>query len=585
MRDTLIFAAGLVLLGMFHLQAGPRFGTAQYSVDGKEEQALSLPISVDSRGSLMAITIPFTLGSIHPTVFQFVPDDCVEKFIVNNHLLPDDMGKFCLSAGPRVLNLGTYLRLGMNTVELSVRNTGGVHGADMRTATTDPVRMGEWIVLTLLLTWYCASVSLRLARYRWLAAPVITGIVLRMLYTAATPASQRAYDYDGHIEYIQYVLQHWTIPAGSAGWEFHQAPLYYFLSALWVKFCALLGAPVNTALGLLQFWSVTLSIGALIVCAWIAIMLLRGKKSSDEHDAASLFVWLCATMPSLVMYASRITNETLFHFLGFLAFALFIRWWQRGGMRTWILLIIAVALTCLTKINGIILLPAIALCLLWRQRTPRKQKIRAGFIGLLLIVVLVGWMPVVRLGLESDVAGTVTFGTQRMNGALRVERTLRNTLAFNPVAVANIPFNDTWSDAHRRDMFWEFFFRSAFFGEFRFPSLQFIASSILVLSMLCLPVMAGGIFGNLGRHAYETAPVWLTAGLTLLAGFSFALLYPYSSTQDFRFSILLLPSLFYFVVWPVQILRGIPGMLITSLLMGIALLSGIFMLAVSLSLF
>jgi hypothetical protein len=39
------------------------------------------------------------------------------------------------------------------------------------------------------------------------------------------------YDYQGHYDYIFYVYDNWRIPFADQGWQMHQPPLYYFLSA------------------------------------------------------------------------------------------------------------------------------------------------------------------------------------------------------------------------------------------------------------------------------------------------------------------------------------------------------------------
>jgi hypothetical protein len=49
----------------------------------------------------------------------------------------------------------------------------------------------------------------------------------------------------GHIDYVQYMFTHWSVPPAQGGWEFYQPPLYYFLSALWMQAGQLLGRPLS----------------------------------------------------------------------------------------------------------------------------------------------------------------------------------------------------------------------------------------------------------------------------------------------------------------------------------------------------
>ena len=40
------------------------------------------------------------------------------------------------------------------------------------------------------------------------------------------------FDRDGHLEYIDYILQHKALPLADDGWQMYQPPLFYLLSTL-----------------------------------------------------------------------------------------------------------------------------------------------------------------------------------------------------------------------------------------------------------------------------------------------------------------------------------------------------------------
>src|SRR3990172_7023155 len=58
------------------------------------------------------------------------------------------------------------------------------------------------------------------------------GALLRLFYVFRTPYSLRSYDAEGHVDYIFYVLTHWSIPPADLAWQSYQPPLYYFFSAI-----------------------------------------------------------------------------------------------------------------------------------------------------------------------------------------------------------------------------------------------------------------------------------------------------------------------------------------------------------------
>jgi hypothetical protein len=60
---------------------------------------------------------------------------------------------------------------------------------------------------------------------------VLGCILLRAHYVANTVYNVRAYDWDGHIQYISYIVDHMQLPPVTLGWETTQAPLYYAIAA------------------------------------------------------------------------------------------------------------------------------------------------------------------------------------------------------------------------------------------------------------------------------------------------------------------------------------------------------------------
>jgi hypothetical protein len=209
---------------------------------------------------------------------------------------------------------------------------------------------------------------------------------------------------------------------------------------------------------------------------------------------------------------------------------------------------VAAALALLTKDSGLVLLAVLFLLLVSRRDLPWRRKLARAGVGALIVLVLTGWYPLLRFLAEHDIRQTLSLGNAMMNPRLTVGNHLADYVTFNPVAMLRLPFNDTWWDVARRQNFWEFFFRSAFFGEFSFAKQRGIAVAILVCGFLALPILARGLWRAVRERHPSLAPLLLTTFLLLAAALAYRWLHPASPNQDFRFSILLCIPLAYFAV-------------------------------------
>lgn len=136
---------------------------------------------------------------------------------------------------------------------------------------------------------------------------VLGCILLRAHYVANTVYNVRAYDWDGHIQYISYIVDHMQLPPVTLGWETTQAPLYYVIAALWTKAGIWVGR-FPTVFPDLKLLSFLLSIATMGAAAWLSFVIFPRKTA---ERARLLFIGLVGTLPSLAFFSSRITNDTL----------------------------------------------------------------------------------------------------------------------------------------------------------------------------------------------------------------------------------------------------------------------------------
>jgi len=580
--DFGLFTLGTLLVVLFLHFTAPRIGLVSYHFADLPTKHAQLPLLVETVAPKLYVRVPIALTHFSPRSFLIKPDDCIETFKINAVILPPKLANFCDYDEGKIVHLGGFLQTGENVLEFQIRDDGGKGGLNITVAANDPLRIGALTIFAILFLWYAGTLigHLRIPRQHYALAWVfIGGALLRVLYVLSTPYRTRSYDVDGHLDYIRFVHDHWRIPLASNGWEFHQPPLYYWLCALWVRVQEIFGRTLLRIYIDLQAQALLYSILTLLVCIWMAILLFPKAKSRKWSDV--LFASITCCLPAFVMFASRITNESLYQLFVFLGFACLLAWWNNGTGRMWGLALTSIILAALCKISAVALLPVAGLCLLCHPALSWRRKFRQAAAAALLLCTLFAWYPAYRFT-ESNLSKTMTLGNKDMNPDLLVPRTPSAYLIFNPVEIAKLPFNDTWSEHYRRRYFLEFFFKSSHFGEFRFEKIYPLGSALVVFAMLLLPALLWGLLSDMRRRFLASMPIWSTSVVLLAAAIAYPTLFPYAPNQDFRFSILLVVPLAYYVIrgwqeFPTVLRRATMGALLCWMISVVAFFVALYM--------
>ncbi len=556
--STAAFLVGFGIFSTLKNAVTPVLGQAEYHFDDGKEEWGDMSLFVPSHDNqTMDVWVNVTLPAIYPTVLRIKPDDCITAFEINGKAV-DDSFHFCDFGSGRPLDLSAYLHPGVNNFHLRISDQGGLVGMSIIPEWTASAFLWLHFFLLLLLVAYGSTLIWGLRRRG--VSPTLTGVlllgtILRIIYFIITPYAVRGHDTDAHINYIKYIAEHFTVPPASGGWEFHQAPLYYLLAGAWLRMGQTFHRSLEFLLLDIQRTSLLLSIATLAICFWIAKMLFPRRKQAGR---AALFLLLPATLPSFLFLAARITNDALYQPLSFLTFAFLLSWWQTRKMRTWYALCVSIALSFLTKVSAILFLPAAFLPFLLQKKMTLRRKGLHLVLSTLLIVLLAGWLPVVRLFIEKDVSKTLSLGNLGMHSGLLLPSRPGNLLTFNPVKILTTPYNNPWDDAYRRQYYPEYFFRSAFTGEFSFASpLRPLNILALACGLLALPLLLLGCIVEGTLHLRERLPIFLIFSLLLAASIGFRLAFPYGSNQDFRFVMLLVIPFSFFAVQGTYAIHGL----------------------------
>lgn len=546
---------------------------ADIIIDIPNQVPTSFPIKLpqDTTGEH---TVSFNLfvSQFHPDRFYFAADDCLQSLVINGRTVEGTAIPFCDFARGRTVDIGSYIYPGKNVIGAVMRNDGGEGMFDFKTATTDAAFLFPFTLFAAAIIAY-ASYLLYVRKAKawqfsifWIAA---VGIALRIYYFLGTPYWVRGHDTEGHIEYARYLIDHWSIPPIGQGWEFWQPPLYYLMIAIPAAVAGLAGVDAGVQSRIMQLCGLIAS--ALVL--WIAYGI--GKMSLHPKDRPTvfwIFLGVFAFLPGLVFFAARINNDVLTALLGFAAIAFLLRWWKSADWKNCSLLSVMIGLSLLTKNTNLLLVPIAGTCLLLRRKTPWKKKFSMGAASLGIIFLIAAWLPAYR-AITSDHQGFVG-NIGNLHSGLKLDNKPHSYFTFNPVKIVAIPFNNAWSDDARRQQFPEYFYKSAFFGEFDFGNeTKPLASLILLLSFIPLLLSLFGLGWSLRYKLYESLP-FLAMGVFLLAGHAaFRFQYPYSPSQDFRYSVLVLLPFAHFLCIGISRIRPPVLQHLASILTGTFLLS------------
>jgi 4-amino-4-deoxy-L-arabinose transferase-like glycosyltransferase len=418
---------------------------------------------------------------------------------------------------------------------------------------------GEITLVLLLLALLSGTLALALRRggHGWpVIAALLLGVLLRYGLWCVTPHDWMAHDVEGHLAFVDYLEREGELPPPDLGFQFYQPPLYHALAAGLQK---VLGSDSPRPL---QDLGLAISVLTLAAGLWAVAGFLpagRGEQGGLGRALSGIAFVVLAVHPSLVLMAPRVNNDVLVTLWLFLAVALAGRWWREGRGRDWIGAVVVVGLGLLTKSTAILLLPVLGLLLLLRRGETWGSRLRLGAAALLILASLAGWFHAQRFAVEGqrDLAGNLG----QLSPWLALETHADSLLTFHPGRVLAAPYVNPVIPGADRDHFWEYLFRSSLFGEFSFRRFPLLLPRALLVAGLALAAAALlGLAATQLRDRREALPYTLLF-LIVLAGH---LLYlgaaPFSTSQDFRYSVvLLLPLLFFVTRVPRPGLAVIPG--------------------------
>lgn len=478
--------------------------------------------------------------------YETYADDQLENVSINSEALTlDEMTTVWPT--PHTLWLGPHLHPGGNMLSATVNNAAGPPNFNTIPARCDPIIICA-IVFTFIIG--LAAICKLSCRFHlsWAELCVcllpLVAMTLRLTYVLATPWWMRQYDTQGHYDYIEYVYNNWLLPPYDLGWQSYQPPLYYFLSAYWLKFCQLfLSVSEIYRPEVLQGFSLLMGNISAIVAMGIGFVLFR---SASSTACLLLYSAVATLLPADIFLSSRINNDVPAYLVSLFIILTLIKWWSAPSGAAWVILSLLLCLALLCKSSLIIFVGVCVGALVFHRELPWKRKITWGLITFLICGAVSGWYAYQRI---SEGQPSLVGNIRHNAPGLFSEDTPASFLVFNPIRVLELVYNDTWNDAFRRRFMWEYSFRSAFFSEFRFPAhWSWVTSGLLLVGMQLVLLMLWGAYADLKQRSELSLPMWLIFLATMVSKIGIRLVYSNGGLADFRYTVFLVVPLAYFLV-------------------------------------
>jgi hypothetical protein len=435
---------------------------------------------------------------------------------------------------------------------VAIKSAHGAHGEAAAKVAT--------IVLVLSVLGWGAD-ALGLTRPAVLA--LLVGAAARIAYLLVTPYSVRNHDVDQHIEYVEYLVAHHTVPKPSDGWAFYHPPSYYVLAALlWRGLMAIGVTKRPVLLVALQAQSLVYNLGFLVFA------LITGKRWLDRVPDArlgpgphmrarlgALFAVVLCLWPSGIIHSVRIGNDDA-SYLAFGAVLLYAsRWWQESRDRYFHAAAAFAGLAMLIKSNGLV--PFALLGLLFvvhairdEHRTPRGLLRRAWpaavFFAVSSAATLVRALRDVTPGRPHNL---LVGNSDKLTKAIAVGNGAANYLWFDLKMLLTQPYSTSWVDDAGRQYFANFALKTSLLGDFQYDGAK-LSDLAIVMSFLFVPVLVCVGLGAAYQTRddwYGTLPLWLTIGLAVASLAALRMSIPMACSNDFRYILpILMPSLYLF---------------------------------------
>ena len=489
---------------------------------------------------------------------HIIPDDCVQQIVVNGESIPlDGMNDLCNYSNGFYLNHARFKGTGRDHFELDLTNSGGPGGLNVEIK--HPLASSSSVMDILFWVSFCGLCFCILRRLRVPAVPLvilICGIALRVAFTESLPSpSKFGHDVDGHVAYVQYIVENVSIPGAEDCWTCYHPPVYFTAVAPAWKLSGLFNMTGDEALQMVSlfFSFIILIMGFFVLQKWL---------SGTTLNIATL---LWAFWPVMIISCSRIGNDQLFYLFHIVCLWGSVMYAKERSGKHLLVAAIASLLAIWTKSTGAISVGVCVLAFLFGYFGPvgwvrlRKTEIVSIAVILVTIVGYVAHMVVSDGGLVANV--------NSLHHGLKVGNDWVNFLYVDLQQMLAHPFVNAWDDDLGRQYFLNYMMKTSLFGEFVLlrKGAGVVFAEAVNVSFLVLLVY--GIRGFWKKEVSRRSLLFTAQFLAFVLALAFLRFkHPFSCSNDFRYIAPVLLSVVPFMAMGVTV----PGSSPKSRFLGIA---------------
>jgi len=214
---------------------------------------------------------------------------------------------------------------------------------------------------------------------------IVVGILLRVIYVLKFGYSAYQHDQSGHIEFIKFFAEHFSLPEPMKGWSYSHQPLYYIISGfLYFISHNLLHLTEQISLSVITWFSLILTSISLIISYKFI------KLFTDKKFIINVFLGFLSFTPSFIYLSGRINDDVFAYFMSVITLFFLSKFFYEKTTRLFYITLVLTILSILTKLNGVIfsLLFLIILILQYIQKLKNKQEVKAMKIQIFILSLL-----------------------------------------------------------------------------------------------------------------------------------------------------------------------------------------------------
>lgn len=361
-------------------------------------------------------------------------------------------------------------------------------------------------------------------------------------------------DYDWHLEYINYIKDHFSLPE-PLGWQTHQLPWYYFVA--WAV------SKISENIGVNQYLSLQILASLFSLWTFFFFYKILWFFSINQKNKILILVFMISFW-GIWINTIKIWNDPASYF-GFMMFLYFLlKFGKNPTYNQFLALIFCAILAIYMKKTNMLVLPILAIYttyifankffsskniwnlgnknLDWNEQnlSVLKKYFLIGFSSL--IFVLVSLLP--RLNHISKYNQNFLMATPpsvQVADRLKVKNEPSRYYFPDLKTFFSTPYTSTADDQLGRNNFWEFLTKTAFWWEFQYSKNIVLMRLIMILTLMVWVISTIYFFLNLKTFWL----LWISIILWIASLLYFFFWHTYACNQDFRY---ILPVAFLWAI-------------------------------------